>query len=232
MTEEWKNKRKSFEVLDGRGMAGNFLSIVLKKVEKVTVGEGVCVVQSFEPIPLYSSLADLGFEYMTEKISDDEYRAYFYRTARKETTAGTKVPLHPAGLANLGKTDRTLGKIAAQFWQLTWKKENPAIDTKTKYLLSLVNAVGAGRLRQATRELVKAYAAGATVAELDELFSLFVWNQGIGNFASEISPSALFGAYQLIKNLESEGKSRDEVMKVLLEEFGEKNPEVGVRYKK
>jgi hypothetical protein len=35
----------------------------------------------------------------------------------------------------------------------------------------------------------------------------------------------------LIKNLESEGKSRDEVMKVLLEEFGEKNPEVGMRYK-
>ncbi|NMX21108.1 hypothetical protein C5S30_01440 [ANME-1 cluster archaeon GoMg4] len=119
MTEEWKNKREPFEVLDGREMAENFLPIVLKKAEKVTVGEGVCVVQSFEP--------------MTEKISDDEYRAYFYRTERK-------------------------------------------------YLLSLANAVGAGRLRQAIRELVKAYAAGATVAELDDLFSLFVWNQGIGNF--------------------------------------------------
>ncbi|RKX28601.1 MAG: hypothetical protein DRP47_03875, partial [Candidatus Zixiibacteriota bacterium] len=81
---------------------------------------------------------------------------------------------------------------------------------------------------QATRELVKAYALGVRVAELDELFSMFVWNGGIGTFASEIGPSSLFGAYKLIKTLESEGKTRDDVMTALLEEFGEKNPEVNV----
>jgi len=88
--------------------------------------------------------------------------------------------------------------------------------------------VGAGRLRQATRELVKAYAIGVTVAELDELFSLFVWNGGIGSFASEIGPSSLFGAYQLIKTLEAKGKTRGEVVNALMENFGENNPEVGV----
>ena len=229
MTEEWKSKKESFDTIDGRGEAGNFLPAVLKRAGKVAVGEGLCVVQSFEQIPLYSTLEDLGFEHMTDKVSDNEYRAYFFRTASKEPPASKT--LHPAALANFGKTDKALGKIAGHFWQLTWKKENPAIDIKTKYLLSLANAVGAGRLRQATRELVKAYSAGVTVAELDELFSLFVWNQGFGTFASEISPSALFAAYLFIKEQEKKGKSRGEVMKELLDTFGEKNPDVGVFYK-
>ena len=95
-------------------------------------------------------------------------------------------------------------------------------------LLSLANGVGAGRIRQATRELVKAYALGVTVAELDELFSMFVWNGGVGTFASEIGPSSLFGAYQLIKTLENKGKTREEVMTAVMETYGEKNPEVGV----
>jgi len=92
------------------------------------------------------------------------------------------------------------------------------------------NGVGAGRLRQATRELVKAYSIGVTVAELDELFSMFVWNGGVGTFASEIGPSSLFGAYQLIKSLEGKGKTREEVMSGLMERFGEKNPEVNVMH--
>jgi len=88
--------------------------------------------------------------------------------------------------------------------------------------------VGAGRLRQATRELVKAYSIGVTVAELDELFSMFVWNGGVGTFASEIGPSSLFGAYQFIKTLEKKGKTRKHIVSELIENFGEKNPEVNV----
>jgi alkylhydroperoxidase/carboxymuconolactone decarboxylase family protein YurZ len=228
MTKEWADNKESFEVIDGRGLKGNFLSTILTKAEVVAAGSGICVVQGFEPFPLYSTMADLGFEHSTEKISDTEYRAYFYRTEEKTTVGAMNVPLHPAALANLGKTDRELGKIVSQFWQLVWKKEDAAIDQKTKYLLSLANAVGAGRIRQATRELVKAYFEGVTVAELDELFSLFVWNQGVGNFASEIGPSPLFAAYQLIKKLENEGKSRDEVLAELAGKYGEKNPDVSV----
>ena len=232
MTKEWAYEKESYEVIDGRGLKGNFLSTILTKAEVVAAGSGICVVQSFEPIPLYSTLEDLGFEHLTEKISDIEYRTYFYRTEEKTAVGVKNVPLHPAALANLGKTDKTLGKIVSQFWQLIWKKEEPAIDQKTKYLLSLANAVGSGRLRQATRELVKAYFEGVTVAELDELFSLFVWNQGVGNFASEIGPSQLFAAYQLIKKLENEGKSRDEVLAELAGKYGEKNPDVSVLEKK
>ena len=228
MTKEWAYEKESYEVIDGRGLKGNFLSTILTKAEVVAAGSGICVVQSFEPIPLYSTLEDLGFEHLAEKISDNEYRTYFYRKEVKEASGSMTMPLHPAALANIGKTDKTLGKIVSQFWQLVWKKEDPAIDMKTMYLLSLANGVGAGRTRQATRELVKAYYAGVTVSELDELFTLLVWNQGVGNFASEISPSPLFAAYQLIKRLEHEGKDRGEVLAELVRKFGEENPDVSV----
>ncbi|MEA2068166.1 MAG: hypothetical protein U9P12_03095 [Verrucomicrobiota bacterium] len=139
-------------------------------------------------------------------------------------------PLKPTALMNFKKTDNELAKIVGSFWKLVWNKENPAIDQKTKYLLSLANAVGAGRYRQATRELVKAYADGVTVPELDELFSLFVWNQGTGHFASEVGPSSLFAAYQLIKKLEAESLARHTVLEQLTEQFGEKNKAVGTGF--
>ncbi len=136
-------------------------------------------------------------------------------------------PLRPSALKNFRKTDSRLSKIVGNFWNLVWGKEHPALDQKTKYLLSLSNAVGGNRHRQATRELIKAYAAGTTVGELDELFSLFVWNQGAGHFASEIGPSQLFAAYQLIKTLDEQDLPRELVVKELLNRFGETNPAVG-----
>lgn len=155
---------------------------------------------------------------------------YFYRTEKREAsfTGVGDMPLKPTAVLNFKKIDNRLADIIVNFWSLIWGKENPAIDQKTKLLLSLANGVGAGRFRQATRELVKAYALGVTVAELDELFSMFVWNGGVGNFASEIGPSPLFGAYQLIKNLENKSISRSDVMTELLDKFGETNLEVNV----
>ena len=142
----------------------------------------------------------------------------------------TPPPLRPTALVNFKKTDDELAKIVGGFWQLIWARTSPAIDQKTKYLLSLANAVGARRFRQATRELVKAYAAGTTIAELDELFCLFVWNQGVGEFASEIGPSSLFAAYQMAKEMESQDASRDQIVKALKQRFGETNPAVGTSY--
>lgn len=138
-------------------------------------------------------------------------------------------PLRPTALANFKKTDSRLAAIVGNFWKLVWSDDISAFDQKTKYLLSLANAAGAGRLRQATRELVKAYAAGTSVAELDELFTLFAWNQGAGHFASEIGPSALFAAYQFIKSQEEKGLSTENIIKNLLKNFGEDNPDVGTR---
>ena len=233
MSKQWQNDKESLEVTDVRELRGNFLPMIIKKANNVAVGDGICVVQSFEPIPLYSALADLGFEHITENETDGEYRVYFYRAEKKEaaTPAGMDVPLKPTAIVNFKNIDDKLATIVVNFWELIWEKEEPAIDQKTRYLLSLANGVGAGRLRQATRELVKAYAVGVTVAELDELFSMFVWNQGAGTFASEIGPSSLFAAYQLIKQSQEKGLSREEIMKELIKKFGENNPEVGTFYK-
>jgi alkylhydroperoxidase/carboxymuconolactone decarboxylase family protein YurZ len=230
MSKEWENKKDLFDVVDVRKLTGNFLPGILKKAGQIEVGEGISVIQSFEPIPLYSAMADLGFEHITEKVSDSEYRVYFCRIEHKEASfrGVGDMPLKPTAILNFKKIDNSLADIVVNFWDLTWGKEEPAIDQKTKLLLSLSNGVGAGRLRQATRELVKAYSIGVTVAELDELFSMFVWNGGVGTFASEIGPSSLFGAYQLIKTLEGKGKTREEVMGGLIEKFGEKNPDVNV----
>jgi len=230
MAKEWENNKGLFNVVDVRKLTGNFLPGLLNKAGQIEVGEGLCVVQSFEPIPLYSAMADLGFEYLTDKVSDGEYRVYFYRVEKKEAAfSGVgDMPLKPTAILNFKKIDNSLADIVVNFWNLTWGKEKPAIDQKTKLLLSLSNGVGAGRFRQATRELVKAYSIGVTVAELDELFSMFVWNGGVGTFASEIGPSSLFGAYQLIKTLEDKGKTREDVMNKLMGKFGEKNPEVNV----
>ena len=158
---------------------------------------------------------------MTEKLKN--------RKAKQSSIPmGAELPLKPLALMNVKQIDNELAKMIGHFWAYIWKPKNPAIDPKTRFLLSLANAVGAGRYRQATRELLKAYAVGVSRAELDEVFALFVWNQGVGTFASEIGPSPLFGAYTLIKKLEQKGLRREEVTKKLVEKFGEKNPDVGV----
>lgn len=134
------------------------------------------------------------------------------------------LPLKPTAMNNYKQIDSELAKIVAKFWKHVWNKDNSAIAPKDKYLLSLANAVGALRFRQATRELLKAYATGVSTEELDELFALLAWNQGIGTFSSEIGPSELFAAYRMIKDMEKQGEKREVVMQKLLQNFGEENP--------
>ena len=88
MLKDWENRKENFKVVDVRKLTGNFLPGLLGKAGKVEVGDGMCVVQSFEPIPLYAAMADLGFEHLTEKISDSEYRVYFHRAEQKLPVSG------------------------------------------------------------------------------------------------------------------------------------------------
>ena len=124
--------------------------------------------------------------------------------------------------------DEELGEIAMNFWKTTWQSEKRVLSYNTRLLLSLTNAVGAGRMRQAARELVKGYVNGIESAVFDDVFELLAWNQGIGFFSSEIGPSALFQAYKLIKNMEKRNVSREKICETLKEKFGEKNQETTV----
>ena len=41
--------------------------------------------------------------------------------------------------------DEKLGELAVEFWDMTWKSEKRYLDYNIRLLLSLANAVGAGR---------------------------------------------------------------------------------------
>ena len=234
MSVNWENKKTSFAEIDVRNLTTNFLPMILHKAQQVNLNNGICVIQSFEPQPLYSALKDLGFEHLTEKISEHEYRVYFYRTEMKAITfeSGADMPFKPTAIVNYKAIDDILAGTIVDFWELIWGKEDAAIDLKMKLLLSMSNAIGASRFRQATRELIKAYSLGVSVEELDELFSLFAWNQGIGHFSSEIGPSTVFGVYKQIKKREQEGLDRRKILDEIMETFGDKNPDVNTLFKK
>jgi len=220
------NQKDSFIVFDARELKGNFLPAILKKAKSLEIGEGIKVIQNFEPIPLYSTMKNLGFDYSTERLTDGVCFSYFYRTEILDSS-DADLPLKPIVIPRYADIDKEIANLTVNFWDNIWNKENPAIELKTKFLLSLSNAVGSGRLKQATRELIKAYYLGVSVQEFDELFSLFIWNQGIGHFSSEMAQSSVFKVYLLIKNAEKKGKSKKEIMAVINEKFGEKNPETG-----
>ena len=226
MEKNWLENIETFIEIDVRALKGNFLLGILKKAKNIAVGGGLTVIQNFEPIPLYATMKNIGFDYHAEKMDDGSYKAYFYRTAIKEAE-DVELPLKPIVMPRYADIDKEIADLTVNFWDNIWNKENPAIALKTKFLLSLSNAVGAGRIKQATRELIKAYYLGVTVAEFDELFALFVWNQGIGHFSSELAMSPLFKVYQLIKKMEKGGNNRKEIMAVINEKFGEKNTESG-----
>ncbi len=223
---DWKDKTDGFKKIDVRGIQGNFFQGIKKHAMNTPAGEGLEIVQSFDPVPLYEVMEGLGFEHFTEQKSEAEYHACFYRAEIREEKKD--IPMRPAALTNMPLIDEKLGNIAVGFWDLTWNDDNRYLPYETRLLLSLTNAVGAGRMRQATRELVKAYIHGLDSRALDDVFELLAWNQGIGYFSSEIGPSTLFAAYKTIKNMEKQGKERSEICEMLKEKFGEKNPDVKV----
>ena len=224
---EWKNKIGSFRKIDVRGIQGNFFQGLKQQAMQLPAGSGLEIVQNFDPIPLYEVMEGLGYEHFTEQKGDAEFHAYFYRTEVKREEKD--IPMRPAALTNLPLIDEKLGNIAVNFWDLTWNDGHRHLPYEIRLLLSLTNAVGAGRMRQATRELVKAYIHGLDSAALDDVFELLAWNQGIGYFSSEIGPSTLFAAYKTIKNMEKQGRDRGEICEALKEKFGEKNPDVKVQ---
>lgn len=224
--EEWKDKKKDFFKVDVRHVQGNFFPGLQRRAMTLKAGEGIEVIQTFEPYPLYKEMDMLGYIHHTEKLAENEFHVWFYRTEEKEPEGSA--PYRPLALLNYPMIDEDLGRIAADFWQATWQSEKRTLPYEMRLLLSLTNAVGAGRMRQAVRELVKAYIYGLESAALDDVFELLAWNHGIGFFSSEIGPSPLFQAYKMIKTQEQRGISREEICTEIKEKFGEKNQEVQV----
>ncbi len=63
------------------------LKDILGKVKTLSTDEVLVIINSFEPVPLYSLLGAKGFRYFTEKI-DDAYKVYFYKEVKAAEAAG------------------------------------------------------------------------------------------------------------------------------------------------
>ena len=173
--ENWKDKIGTFEVMDVRGKKMDFFPALKAKAAALKNGEGLHIIQTFEPHPLYAVMEGLGYEHHTERRSEAEFHVWFCRVEKKE--GDSSAPFKPLALLNYPMIDEKLGQIAVDFWETTWQSEKRVLPYETRLLLSLTNAVGAGRMRQAARELVKAYIHGVESAALDDVFELLAWNQ-------------------------------------------------------
>lgn len=143
--ELWKEKTPGFKTVDVRHLQKNFFPGLQKQAENVKVGEGLKIIQTFEPHPLYGALEALGFEHHTEQVGEHEFHVYFYRVELKKDAQAA--PFRPLALLNYPIIDESLGKIAVDFWDLTWNDDKRALPYEIRLLLSLTNAVGAGRMR-------------------------------------------------------------------------------------
>lgn len=119
--------------------------------------------------------------------------------------------LSPTCFRKLKTVDPELGKVTGQFWATVWGTER-VLPPRYKYLIAFGMAMAAGRDRQATREMIKAYGAGATLDELRETFMLIPWNFGVSYFCSEVSTGTPMRAFEIIVELEETGMAREEIV--------------------
>ena len=75
--KDWKIEE--FKKVDVRGIQGNFFPGLKKQAMGLPAGTGMEVIQSFDPVPLYEVMEDLGYEHHTEQRGDAEFHAYFYQ---------------------------------------------------------------------------------------------------------------------------------------------------------
>lgn len=82
---------------------------------ELEVGDGFTVIQTFASHPLDA----LGFEHHTEQASPAEFRVSFCRVEKRD--GGEDTPFMSLALLNYPMIDAELGRIAADFWLLTWQ---------------------------------------------------------------------------------------------------------------
>lgn len=106
--ENWKNKAQGFQTVDVRHIQGSFFEGLKKRAEALEVGEGLHIIQTFEPHPLYAVMEGLGYEHHTERRSEAEFHVWFCRVEKKEGDSST--PFKPLALLNYPMIDESWGR--------------------------------------------------------------------------------------------------------------------------
>ena len=73
-----------------RGVQGNFFQGIRRQATELPSGAGLEIIQSFDPLPLYEVMEDLGYAHHTEQTGAAEFHAYFYRAEEKEAAQKRK----------------------------------------------------------------------------------------------------------------------------------------------
>ena len=81
MEKKWLSQKEEFIEFDVRNLKGNFFLAIIKRAKSIPKGKGIKIIQNFEPIPLYESMKNIGFEHHTKKAVNGTYYSYFYRNS-------------------------------------------------------------------------------------------------------------------------------------------------------
>jgi len=121
MEKDWLQNKDSFPEFDVRTIKGNFLPAIIKKAKAVEKNGGITIIQNFEPIPLYGSMKNLGFEYFTEKKEEGLYHSYFFRKEILDK-ADEELPLKPIVMPRYAEIDPALAGLTVNFWANIWNQ--------------------------------------------------------------------------------------------------------------
>lgn len=77
---DWLDRARDFPIEDVRPDNEDPFAKVNKLADSIAEGEGFCLVQKFEPLPLIRYLKSRQFIHYTEEVNEDEYRIYFLRS--------------------------------------------------------------------------------------------------------------------------------------------------------
>ncbi|HDT15051.1 MAG TPA: DUF2249 domain-containing protein [Firmicutes bacterium] len=80
---DWMKDSGNFREIDAR-KSGEPFDMVTAEFDGLSSGEGFVLIQSFRPEPLIAYLEKKGSQTYVKKISEDEYRVYFYKKAGGE----------------------------------------------------------------------------------------------------------------------------------------------------
>ena len=71
-------KNIPYEVIDVRETSYTYFSKVIIKAGELVGKKNLLVIQKYEPLSLIQFLMDKGWQYRTNKVSDNQYQVFFF----------------------------------------------------------------------------------------------------------------------------------------------------------
>lgn len=153
----------NYVTIDGRGEHDSFRDCVTKAIKELKPNEGIHVIKDFEPFPMYKMMEEKGFDKFVEKVSDDEYHAYFYPIDKLEKIKMTE---------NLDIDEDKINKIIDI--KLDYIKGNISIEEAKKTMKDSFEKITAQEFAICEQYLQKYGISDDLLAErMDEILEIF-----------------------------------------------------------